>query len=294
MTVKTVYFLMVLATLSWAGAFITGKWAILEIAPVTLIFLRFSLALPFIFAILAKAEPQNIKPRGKQWYPLIFLGIVGTVGYHIFFFYSLKYTTAINAALIGSTMPSITAILCFLLGRESISRPRTLGIILALFGIIAVITDGNISMLLTLELNLGDILMLLAVLSFSLYGVFSRSFMTDYSLGPVMATAYTFLICTLVTAPYAVWDLLNGAWNQITLKGWLSVWYMTLFSSVLGYLCQMISFQKLGPSRTAVFANLVPVFTIILAVIFLGEVVTLFKLTVACLIVSGVYLATHY
>lgn len=290
---KSVHGLMLLACLFWAGAFITGKWAIQEVNPITLTFLRFGVALPFIFAILWKWEPHNLVPKKEQWPPLIALGLIGTLGYHALFFTALNYTTAINASLIGSSLPSITAILGILLGIEKIRPSRLLGISIAFLGIIAIITDGDIAVLKTLAFNQGDLLMLSAVLSWAIYTLLSRLYLGKYHISPVVATAYTFLVCVLACLPYSLWSLSMGVWEQITLQGWLSILYMAIFSSVLGYLFNMIALQELGPSRTVIFVNLVPILTIAMAVVLLGETVTPFKLAISGLIIAGIYTVTR-
>jgi len=86
---------------------------------------------------------------------------------------------------------------------------------------------------------------------------------------------------------------LESPWNYIptiTWKGWTSVIYMAIFPTVIGYLIQQMSFKAIGASKTNIFINLVPVFSIILAVLILHEQITILKLASAAIIIIGVYL----
>lgn len=288
-----VYMLMVLATFFWSGAFIAGKLSLSQFSPFTLTFLRFFIALPFIFAILYKRQPECLKPARHQWLPLILLGTVGTFGYHVLFFFALKHTTAINSSLIGSTNPMVTTLLAVWFFREKITPIRLAGIILSFLGVVLVISKGNLETLSALSFNPGDMMMLIAVLCMAVYALLSRRFMDKYGISPLIVTAYTFLICSVISLPFVIWENPLKAAGHYTLGGWLSVLYMAVFSSVLGYLFQLIAIGHMGASKTAIFFNLVPAFTIFQSVLFLKESIDLLKLVSAAIIISGVYLTTR-
>ena len=288
-----VYSMLVLAALFWSGAFVTGKYAIGEFPPFALTFFRFFFALPFIFLILYCRQPDNWLPRPGEWRPFVCLGIIGTFLYHGLFFSCLQYTTAINASLIGATNPIVTALLAVMFLSDTINVIRTVGFLLSFSGVFLVITQGDWAIIAALSFNKGDLLMFGAVLSWAAYSLLSRQAMTTYSLSPLKVTAYTFLVCTTFSLPFALWEGPQTYLMQSTAAGWGSILYMAVFSSVLGYLFHLIAVQKIGASRSAVFINLVPLFTIGLAWYFLNEPVTVFKLVSAAMIISGVYLAVR-
>jgi drug/metabolite transporter (DMT)-like permease len=288
-----IYLLMILAAVFWSGAFITGKIAVREFPAFSLTFFRFLIALPFIFAILARSQPGGVIPQRHQWPPLILLGTVGTFFYHALFFSSLKYTTAVNSSLIGSTLPMITALLAAVFIGEKITRRRSFGIATAFGGILLVVTDGAWSIISGLKFNSGDGLMFLAVWCWAVYSILSRIVMARYDISPIAVTAYTFLVCTVVSIPFAIWENPLGYLPGTTVAGWLSVGYMAVFASVLGYLIQLLAVQKIGAAKAAIFVNLVPAFTIVQSVLFLGETVSIFKLGSGLIIFAGVYLATR-
>ncbi|AET69080.1 DMT(drug/metabolite transporter) superfamily permease [Desulfosporosinus orientis DSM 765] len=293
MSDKQVRLLMVLTSVLWSGAFITGKFSIQEFPPFALTFFRFFFALPFIFTILVMQKPKRLLPRGKQWPALLLLGFIGTFCYHAFFFTSLGYTTAINSSLIGALNPMVTTLLAALFFSERLSFPRILGIFLSFSGVFLFITNGDLHLITQFQVNHGDFLMMLGVLCFSIYSLLSRRYMKQYDLTPFMITAYTFLICVVISLPFALWENPATYLYTATMKGWLSILYMSVFASVLGYLFQSIAIEHIGAPQTAVFINLVPIFTIVQSVLILHESITIIKLFCAAVVVSGVYLATR-
>lgn len=285
--------LMVLTSLLWSGAFITGKFSVQEFPPFALTFFRFLFALPFIFTILYLKEPTNLFPHAKQWRALLLLGFVGTFCYHVFFFTSLKYTTAINSSLIGAINPMLTTLLAALFFGEKLTPLRIVGIFLSFSGVFLFITNGDLQLISQFQVNYGDFLMLIGVLCFSVYSLLSRRFMKQYELTPFMITAYTFLICVVISVPFVLWENPSTYLSTTTAWGWLSILYMSVFASVLGYLFQAIAIQRIGAPRTAVFINLVPIFTIIQSITILGESITLIKIVCAAIVIIGVYFATR-
>lgn len=290
---KRVYSMMVFAALFWSGAFITGKMATHQFPAFALTFFRFFFALPFIFIILYKQQPKAILPSRQQWLPLIVLGVIGTFAYHALFFSSLKYTTAINSSLIGATNPMVTTFLAIIFASEKINPLRVLGILLSFTGVFLVVTNGDLNAIEHFNFNHGDILMFLAVCCWATYSLLSRKFMQRYSITPIMATAYTFLICTIFAIPFVLWEKPMTYLPHTTLGGWGAIIYMAIFSSVLGYLFQLIAIQHIGASKAAVFINLVPVFTILQSVLILGEHLSWFKFFSALTIIIGVYITNR-
>ncbi|NLP43738.1 MAG: DMT family transporter [Peptococcaceae bacterium] len=285
---------MVLATIFWAGAFIAGKMAAASFLPLTLTFLRFLFTLPIIFLLLKMKEPEKLIPEKRQIPPLFVMGVIGTLGYHFFFFLALRYTTAINSSLIGATNPAVTAILAVLFFKEKVIPSRIIGIAISLFGVFCVLTNLDPEIIGNMVFNVGDIYMSLAVLCFSTYMLLSRKYMSKYQISPLTATAYTFLICTVLSGILSI-GLENPlpAILQAERRVWLEILYMSIFASVIGYYIQLNSINIIGASKTAMFINLVPVSTILLAVLILKEQLSYLKIISALIIIGGVYLASR-
>lgn len=293
MSENRVSILMVFTAIFWSGAFITGKIAVLEFPPFSLTFFRFLLALPFIFALLYSKEKEKWLPKGRQWIPLVILGIIGTFFYHVLFFSALRYTTAINSSLIGATNPVLTTLMAALFFNERLKQKRIVGIIFSFIGVFLIVTNADWQLISTFSFNPGDVLMFSAVFSWALYALLGRGYMRQYSLSPLMVTSYTFFICVVISIPFVLWENPASYLSKTSVSGWVSVFYMSIFASVLGYLIQMFAIERIGASRAAVFVNLVPIFTIIQSILILNESFSLFKCIGALSIITGVYLATR-
>lgn len=285
---KKVYGLMVLTSFFWASAFIAGKFGVKEFSPVALTFFRFLFASIIIFFLMVKYEKKDWHIKKGDWKDVILLGLVGMVGYHILFFSSLIYTTTTNSSIIAACNPLITSILAAIFAGEALGFKRLAALSIALAGVILTITNWKLSVLSSFAFNKGDVLMLSAVLCLAAYSVMAKKIMPKYS--PLILTTYSFIVCTVVLFPFVLVERPLSSWADVSWQGWASVLYMSIFPTVIGYLIQQVSIKAIGASRTNVFINLVPVFSIILAVLILREELVPLKLVSAGVIILGVYL----
>ncbi|WP_242837268.1 DMT family transporter [Alkaliphilus transvaalensis] len=283
--------LMILSAVFWAGAFIGGKLAVEEFPPFALTFLRFFFASILIFFVMVKYEKKDWRLKKEDYPTMVFLGLVGMVGYHILFFIALKHTTAVNASMIAAINPLVTTLLAVVFLKEGLTISKVVGILIALMGVVLTISRGDLSALLNFTFNKGDLIMLAAVSCWAIYSIVSRRVMMKYS--PLILTTYSFVLCTLFTLPFALWENPAVYLKNTTALGWGGVLYMAIFPSTIGYLVQQTSIKEIGPTRTAIFINLVPVFSMILSVLILKEKVTVSTLLSVLLIIGGVYLTTR-
>ena len=290
---QRVYFLMLLATVVWSGAFITGKISVREFPTFSLTFLRFLFTLPVLFTILYLKQPKDWLPKRQEWVPLIILGLIGTFGYHVFFFTALRYTAAINASLIGATNPMVTTFLTIIFVRERLTTLRALGIFLSFAGVFLITTNADWQVLKNLSFNHGDLIMFTGVWFWAGYAVLSRVFMQKYQLKPLKITAYAFFTGTVVSIPFVLWESPWELWASASGAAWLAILYMALFASVIGYGLQLVGIQHIGAARSAIFINIVPIFVIVESIVFLKESFSWFKALSASVIILGVYLASR-
>lgn len=281
---------MALAAFCWSGAFIAGKFAVPYIPTFSLTFGRFVVATVAMALIKGYMERRNPEEKyvfqKKDMGKFLFTGIVGMVGYHIFFFLSLKYTTAINSSIIGATNPVVTVLIALVFLKQGIPLKQVLGIVLSLMGVVLTITAGDLTVLTSFGLNKGDMIMCLAVVLWAAYGVYSKSRCAGIS--PVAITYYSFLVCTVALIPFVIiekpWEFLP----VVPAEAYAAVVFMAIFPSCFSYLVQQIAIKEIGPARTSVFINLVPIFSFVLATLILGEELQLIKVFTAALIIVGV------
>jgi drug/metabolite transporter (DMT)-like permease len=278
--------LMVLVAVFWAGAFITGKMGVHLLSPLVLTFLRMALATAIIFPIMIYVEKDNWKIRKEDVKYAIATGTVGMIGYHIFFFYALRYTDASKASMINSVNPLLTAVLAAVFLQEKLSPRKIFFIMTAIVGVLLTLSDWNMNNIIGFNFNIGDILMFMGSVLWAVYAIIVKKVLNRFT--PLKLTSYTFLAAAVIIFPFAVPDLLR---IDISVTGWMpfmAVLYMAVFPSVLGYTIQQMAIKELGAARTALFINLVPVISTIFAVIFLGEKLFMLNIVSGALIIFSV------
>jgi drug/metabolite transporter (DMT)-like permease len=285
--------MMVFSSLLTSGAYIAGKLAVVQFPPLALTFYRFLFALPLIFIVLYINQPDSWLPKRHEIPYMVLLGAIGIFAYHALFFSALKHTTAINSSLVAATNPILVALLSFFVLGDHISWPRALGIILSFTGALLTITDGSWRLLINMNFNIGDILMFLAVCIWAVYSVCNCKVMIQFEISPLKLTAYCFLVGVILSFPFYLSSKPSAYLVHTTPGGWLAVCYLAVCSSVLAYLFYNIAIRKVGAARAAIFANLVPVFTIVQSILFLRESFGWFKCLSTIMIISGVFLATR-
>lgn len=288
-----IYLGMVFTALFWAGAFIAGKYSTPYIAPFTVTFLRFLLATIILFGV-TRVQKVSLKTEKSKLPIFLFTGIVGMFGYHVFFFESLRFTTAINSSIIAAFLPALTVLLTVLFLRQKVSGLEIFGIALSLAGVLLTLTGASLQALGEISFNIGDLLMVIAIVCFAIYGVFCKRYGTG--IPPIVLTFYSFLVCVVFLVPFVLSEKPWTFLGSIPLSAWAAVVYMSVFPSVIGYLTQQIAIQRIGPGPTSLFNNLTPLFSMVLSALLLGDSPQLIQLFTAALIIIGVVtcqLASH-
>lgn len=281
--------LPLLTSFLFAGSFVAGKYTTVDLGPLTTSLLRYVIAMGVLgLFIYRSAQPvKALTVAQADWGAMVLLGLFGVVGYHYFFFSSLRYTATANTAIINAFNPVVTGVMAALFIGERLSRRQYGGIVLALLGVLTLLTRGNLTALLTLQLNRGDGLMLCAVLCWVVYSLIIKQ----------LSQRYSGLTITFYAAVAGVGQLLGLAslerwWLQLatlSLASSIAILYMGVAASGIAYLLFNLSIQQVGPTRTAsVVYSLVPIFVAGLAWLFFREPLTATMMASMGLILLGV------
>lgn len=281
------YFMMTLTALFWSGAFPAGKIGIGEIPPFTLAFLRFLFAVIFMLPVIGGFRTEMRRIGRKELVTILLLGIIGMFGYHVLFFMSLEYTSAINDSIICATSPLITSVFAALFLGEYFGVKRIGSILLTVSGVLLAISDGDIEVILGTNFNNGDLIMVCAVLCQAAFSVISRTLKGRVS--PVVVVYLSLFVGIIVLIPFVVVENPLNFISDVSWRGWASVLYMGLFASVIGALFQIVSINSIGASKTMIFLNLVPVFTLVFSSLIVNEQITIIKTVSVLIIIIGVY-----
>lgn len=274
--------------LIWGINFPLIKVALGEIPPMAFNALRFPLASLTVFLIV-RIRGQFTWPEASDLSRIVVLGILGNLLYQGFFIFGLNGTLAGNASILLATIPVWTLILSTLRGHE---RPGVLvwvGITGTLGGMVLVVLGGNLTLSLHRGTLMGDLLMVLAAMTWAAYGVGCRNMVRKYGSLPV--TAWTLWIGSVGLILLGLPDLMKTPLGQASAVAWTGVVYAGVMAVGLAYILWNRGVRKIGSSRTAAYQNLVPVIALLVAWIWLGETPSALQVGGAAIILGGVSLA---
>ena len=193
--------------------------------------------------------------------------------------------------MVLSLRPNLVVVAWFLL-RDAINLRQGGGIVVALLGVLIITIRGDLGLLRDLQFVVGDFLIALSMLSFAVYNVLVKK--APRELDPFVMMVSIMVSSCLVLLPFygleAVLDDRAFVWQASSV--W-AVLYTAIFASIAAVVLMNLGIQQVGPGLAAMFVNLVPVFSTLLAVTFLDEVLRLYHLFGVVLVVGGVYLTTR-
>jgi len=279
--------LLVLPPLFWAGNVVLARGVVDLIPPVTLSFLRWAGALLFISPLTLHRVWRDRRRLLAGWRILLLTALLGIASFNTLLYTATRTTTALNCALMQSIMPVVIIVCCFFLYGERISLRQLLGVGLCCVGAAWIVLRGEPAALLRLDLVEGDVLMLVAIVSYALYSALLRR---RPQVHPLSFLTVIIALGTLMLVPLFVWELSRVEPPAVSLPVVGSVLYVAIFPSLVAYLCWNRGVERLGANRAGLFINLIPVFAAAMAVFFLGERFRGYHLFGMLLVVSGMVL----
>lgn len=275
------YLLVVLSTLLWSSNIALGRLLREQISPITLTAARFLIA-GLLYAWLLRGRQAQSLAR-KDWLLLGGMAAAGVAGFPTLLYFSLRFTTASHAALINAAAPLLTSFLAAVILRERITPALLLGSSISLLGV-GLVIGGNLETQLSTQVLIGDFLAFITAGLWGLYSVLAR--IATRNRPSLDATAYsTWLALPLLLAAAGI-DLRASA-TEFTPITILAMVYIGIFPSVIAFLAWNEGVRRLGPNQAMAFYNLLPVFSVILGVAFLGERLTWLALLGGMLVVAG-------
>jgi drug/metabolite transporter (DMT)-like permease len=271
---------LVVASILWAGNYLVGGLAVHAVGPIGLSWFRWLLAALPLLAVAQLMERPDWRAVLAEWRRLLLTAVLGVLGYTLLLYTALDVTSPLSASLINAANPAVMVVLAALLLRERIGWTGAAGLVLGLVGVLLLITDGRVAGLLTTPLNEGDLLMVGAIVVWSLYTIAGRSLRTP----PIAATGVQAAIAAVLLAPVA---LLTGvSWPAQPATAW-AVLFIALLPSVGAYALWNLAAKRVPAGRAGLFLNLTTVFTVVIAVA-LGARLTGAEIAAGLLVFAGV------
>ena len=284
--------LLLAPPLFWAGNAVVARALVGEFPPLALSFARWALALllilPFAIGGLREAWPRL---RG-QWPLLMGISALGVGCYNSLQYLALQTSTAVNATLIGASGPIMTLLVGAAFFGSPVRRLQWIGAALSMVGVLIVIARGDLMKLATLQLDRGDIIMLVATLTWSVYTWLLRTRRPNLPATPFLTLQMA--LGALMILPFAVLEFFwTGQAVARTGSNLGALVYVALLPSLVAYFCWDRGVARAGAVLPMYFVNLTPVFAGLLSYFFLGEAIGLYHLIGGLLIIAGIHLASR-
>jgi drug/metabolite transporter (DMT)-like permease len=287
---RSPYLLLTLTALFWAGNSVIGRALAEDVPPVTLAFWRWCISLVILLPWVARSLAAHWRVVLNHWKVMLFLSVLGVPAYNTINYAALHTTTATNSLLVNSACTVMIIAVNFLIFGVRATARQWMGLAVSLVGTLLIVTRGAPQVLLTLDLVLGDALLLVAALSWAVYTACLR--WRPRELDQLTFLGASILIGVIALLPLYWWESLSAKPVVFSPGVILGVAYAGVFPSVLALLFWNKAVAEVGANRSGQFMHLVPVFGISLAVIFLGETLQPFHLAGAAIIFTGIYMAT--
>jgi drug/metabolite transporter (DMT)-like permease len=284
------YLLLSIAALCWAGNAIVGRLAAGHIPPVTLSFLRWSMAFLMVLPFAWKHLVRDWGAIRGRLTTMVVLSVTGIGIFNALQYWALEYTQALNTLLLQSAGPLFVAIWSLLLLGVRLTLAQACGIVLSLTGVLVILLHGDLGALTGIAFNKGDIIFTAAMVIFGLYSVLT---LKRPKIHPLSLAGFTFGCGAACLVPLLIWELCTRPGMQLDTTNLLSVVYVAVFPSTVAYLCYNRGIELIGANRAAPFFHMVPVFGAAMAIVFLGERPQLFHVVGFALVLTGVFVASR-
>ena len=277
-----------LAIFIWAGNTVITKMSAGAIFPAEIGFYRWLLA-GLLFT------PFMLKPVIAHWSAIapnlgkvFILGVLGMAIYQSLAYFAASMTTATNMGIILSLMPLMSLAMAIACLGQRLTAGALAGAVLSLIGVLVVVSSGSLAVLMEHGVSLGDGLMLIATLAYALYSTLLKKW--QLRLPPLVLLYLQVLVAVVVLFPlFAASPKIGPTPQNIPL-----VLYACLLASMVAPLAWMQAVVRLGPSRTVMFFNLLPLITALIAAVVLREQLSMYHLVGGALTLGGVIVSERW
>lgn len=286
---RLTYIKLIATVFFWGSNFAMGKFAIQSFDPYSAALIRFLVGATILLIVLYRANGAFPSLTVWQWRMVLLSSFTGVFLYNVLFFSGIQHMPTIRASLLVAFSPITVAVASWLIFKERITLIKWIGIMISLVGAITVISRGNFNSFFTgASWGFGEILIFGSVVAWTVYTLLGRVVLT--TIQPLTLSAYSAAIgCLLLLIP--AWQHgIVGSIPKASWQSWVAVIYMGITATALGYIWFYDAVKKLGAAQTTVVGNLTPVFAVFIAVIFLGESLTISTIIGGILVMIGILL----
>jgi drug/metabolite transporter (DMT)-like permease len=284
------YLLLALASLCWSGNHLMGRAIAGHVPPLTISTLRWLFAAALIYPFVRKQLARDWPLIRARLGATIYLSLIGGAVFGALQFVGLQLTTALNVSVMNSLGPLFIAAASAAMFGDRLTAGQAVGIAISLLGVLAIITKLDPGVLRHLSFNVGDLIILGNIV---IWGVYSASLRWRPRIHPLSFMFIFALISGIAMLPAAAWEHSTGFTLQPTLLTFAAVAFVTVFSTIVAFVCWTRGVELIGPNRAGVFLHLIPIFSALLTGVLLGEPLMGYHVAGFALILLGVYCAAR-
>lgn len=282
------YVLILAAAFILASNHIIGRWVQGEMPPMGIGFWRLAIATVILLPFVGRSVWEKRAVLRERWKLFLVMAIaLGPFG-NAAVYVAYHFTTAINGGLVSTAQPVATVLITFLVFREAISRTQAIGILVATMGVFAIIVRGDFSVLATLQPNIGDLIMLAAMIGFATHNSLLRKIPGDFSTAEILLSVQLFSVAVMLPI-YILESIffmpMPVTWEAAAVMAWIGI---AVAIVAVGF--TNTSVLAIGANKATMSNYIRAVLTALMAVAILGEALELFHLVAFALIVAGVLL----
>ena len=289
-----VYIKLAFVGLFWGGTFSAGRIIAQAVPHMLAASGRFAIACVLLFGLAHKLEDGLPRLNRQQMAATLALGVTGIFIYNLAFFAALAHMPAGRTALFVALNPIITALALAAIFKERLSKRKWIGITIAFIGAVIIITRGDIIGALhdlSKSVGIGELIMFCAITSWAAYTIIGRHALQGLS--PIAATCYASFWGFMLLSCGAAFELPSVDRSRFTWDVIASIGYLAIFGTVIAFVWYYEGVKAIGPTRTAVFNNLVPVFGILFGALLLHEPILISMVIGGALVITGVALTNR-
>jgi drug/metabolite transporter (DMT)-like permease len=284
------YLLLTLSALIWSGNFVISRAMHDVIPPAGFVFWRWVVAIVVLAPIALPRLRREWPILRANWQMICLCGLLGVTLFNFLIYTAMHTTTAINGALVNSAIPVFILIFARIFYKQTVSLRQHIGIALSLTGVATIILQGDLARIRTLSFNRGDLLVLMAAMAWALYSVAIKRF--PQGLNPFLFL-FSIAACGLVfLVPFYAMEIAAGQLMVANTATFLSIGYVGVLASVVAFMSWNSGLRQVGPHLGGQFIHLMPAFSTLLAVFFLGERLYAFHVVGIMMIFAGIACAT--
>lgn len=284
--------LLTLPPLFWAGNAVVARMIVGEVPPVALSLARWVIAAALLLPFAWRATVKHRSALVRHWRILLAIGPLGVGAYNTLQYIALQTSTPMATSLIASSSPVFILALGALVFGERTRSAQWLGAALSVGGVLLVMARGDPANLAQLAFVPGDLIMLVANLTWTLYTWLLRRHRPDLPFAPLLLVQVA--IGVVAIAPFAALEAsLSPARIQWSGGAAAAMLYMAVFPSLAAYWCWDLGIRRVGAVIPVYFANLTPVFAAVLSMWLLDDAPRIYHVAALALIIGGIHLASR-